>query len=31
MEGALLDFIEGSLMLVVNGKEESQWAEDEED
>ena len=26
MEGALLDLIEGSLMLVVNGKEESQWA-----
>jgi hypothetical protein len=31
MEGALLDLIEGSLMLVVNGNEESQWAEDEED
>lgn len=30
MEGALLDLIEGSLMLVVNGKEESQWAEDED-
>ena len=31
MEGALLDLIEGSLMLVVNSKAELEWAEDEED
>jgi len=31
MEGALLDLIEGSLMLVVNSNAESQWAEEEED